>query len=161
MITSRSFTSELPERLQAKFLAKRMFSNERIFSLSFILLLLYTLMGYCLAARQNNLWLTLSLAILPIYYWCLASAIVSNTKYLFSIVGSTLIIIGNVSVTYISKPNLTIANAAVIGLTIAIYSLLLVKIIAKRFDRFLSIALPTVISWLGIAIGWIVYFASN
>jgi hypothetical protein len=169
MITSRSFASELPgrldadhaTRLQANFFAKKMFGNERIFSLSFILLLLYTLIGYCLADRHNNLWLTVSLAIVPIAYWCLAFAIVSNLRYLFSIVGLTLIVIGNASVTYIGKPSLTIANAAVIGVTIAIYSLLLVRIVAKRRDRNRAIALTTVISWLGIAIGWIVYSASN
>jgi len=136
----------------------RIFSNRKIVSLGLISIILYTVVGFCLARLNISLgfW---SLGIL-FYHWQLAS-LIGTTSDLHRPNGSIALtgLVGT-AIAYLvhqAKSNLLPYHWLAIGLVATINSYIMTALALKYWQKLGAIAFTTAIAWLGLLLGWVAY----
>lgn len=137
--------------------------SDRVLSLSLLMLLLYTTVGFCLACLGTSFWLwTLTVFI---YHLNLASLEVKECdrekihvswKTLPTILYIVPITFVFTELTDVGKSGLQIYNSLALGLTTAISSLGIITVLVKYLGKVEAIILSTGLSWLGFSLGWMI-----
>lgn len=137
----------------------------RLFYLSFMIVLIYVIVGFCLASLQTGLqfW---SLGIL-IYHWCLIqldrwqhnqqwfnnlSKIILRLAFSVSMMGAIAKLIDQ------TKPNLPLYHAIALGLTAVLNTLIMIALMIEHFGKFKTLVLSTSLAWTGLLLGWLVQY---
>ena len=136
----------------------RILSNRKIISLGVIAVILYSVVGFCLASLKINLgfW---SLGIL-FYHWQLANLVgVASSRYrqqgsiaLTGLVGTAIAYLVQQA-----KSSLLPYHWLAIGLVATINSYVMTAIALKYWQKPGAIAMTTAVAWLGLLLGWTAY----
>jgi hypothetical protein len=136
----------------------RIFAERKILSLGLMTVILYTVVGFCLASLKVNLgfW---SLGIL-LYHWQLANwvdAASDRDRQHGSIALTGLV---GTAIAYLvgqAKSNLLPYHWLAIGLVATINSYVMTAIALKSWQKLGAIAFTTAVAWLGLLLGWTAY----
>lgn len=149
------------------------FRLDKLILQSFLLLLLYTLVGFCLAIVQVSplLWGAIAL----MYHYNLANlqsaAIDPPIKSFLKFVCLISIASGITSLLNLTEPNLSILSAIAIALTTALTSLVMmpsldrtvgrIRAVPAEVHRLLLIASLTLLACTGLFLGWAIEYSMS
>jgi hypothetical protein len=145
----------MAQNLIADFYKNKSQNNEdKVFSLALITILVYATVGFCLASIDVNLiWWLLTILL---YHWYLSKQ---------SLDFSTLIVIASLKlaiiyIMYQARPSLSLESSIAIAFFATINPPILTKLTTVAWGIESAIAVSTVIAWLGLIIGWLLFQSS-
>lgn len=148
------------DRFPTKFRPSNFFSEgDRFMVLSFLWILLHSLVGFCLSYVQTNFWLGILfvLIFLPIYHWNLSNVGVRTNEPMLVMVCSAPTILALSWLMCLQRTDLSPIAAVASSLVAVSYSLSTIECSSKCFGKkSWAIAIATFLSCFGLALGWLV-----
>jgi hypothetical protein len=130
-------------------------SESKTLWLSLITFLVYATIGFCLASIGINLiWWLLTVLL---YHWYLSKQSLENF--------STLIVIASLNLAIINiidraKLGVSLESSSAIAFFATINALISMKLTMAIWGKSKAIALETLIAWLGLILGWLLFHSS-
>ncbi len=146
----------------------RVSNIKRIISLSFMTVITYMIVGFCLASLQINLGVW-CVGIL-LYHYYIASLETQKTHHLLDeyfqnkplvTLISGLIISSISMLVYQTKPSLGMFQSIIIGLVAVINSWVMLKLTVQFWGNLKAVIFSTTMVWIGLLLGWVAqYYAT-
>jgi hypothetical protein len=150
--------SQISERLAflTSWVKKRISRRDRVMALGLFLIWLYIVVGFCLWFAIENFWLGILfvLIFIPIYHWNLNNLGISSNESVLTFLCSVPTVVSIGWLLCLTNPTLSAIASVATSFTLVGYSYTTIEVASKHFGKARSIGLVTLVSCLGLTLGW-------